>query len=335
MLKDHANQEAIPGCLYADEAVVGNVLAPDNRRRSWCFYFCWMSILPMRKDTLWLPISVIRSDIIEQLPGGLPQALSIVMRQCQQLLSDGIIVDGQIVITHPLHLLADEDGLKKMGSHKGASGLRPCIRCANCISKGNEVDGFYSIGHEPFDDFEQASDDFMKATMEYLQNLSLTSTASRLQEAEKLSGWKWEPEVFAMDAALWQVLRPSRFIYDAMHCLWNNGIACLELGLFWQAASANGVQRADLQTFLDASWEPSMQIGSAGNLKSLAHPEASQNRWVRFSGRCRSNFAAHGVDDFFCSTTVIRCGCFKRQHRLIGRIEQCVCENFECKDPST
>ena len=85
--------------------------------------------------------------------------------------------------------------------------------------------------------------------MEYLQNLSLTSTASRLQEAEKLSGWKWEPEVFAMDAALWQVLRPSRFNYDAMHCLWNNGIACLELGLFWQAASANGVQRADLQTF--------------------------------------------------------------------------------------
>ena len=113
MLKDHANQEAIPGCLYADEAVVGNVLAPDNRRRSWCFYFCCMSILPMRKDTLWLPISVIRSDIIEQLPGGLPQALSIVMRQCQQFLSDGIIVDGQIVITHPLHLLADEDGLKK------------------------------------------------------------------------------------------------------------------------------------------------------------------------------------------------------------------------------
>ena len=95
-LKDHANQEAIPGCLYADEAVVGNVLAPDNRRRSWCFYFCWMSILPMRKDTLWLPISVIRTDIIEQLPGGLPQALSIVMRQCQQFLSDGIIVDGQI-----------------------------------------------------------------------------------------------------------------------------------------------------------------------------------------------------------------------------------------------
>ena len=76
-------------------------------------FFCWMSILPMRKDTLWLPISVIRSDIIEQLPGGLPQALSIVMRQCQQFLSDGIIVDGQIVITHPLHLLADEDGLKK------------------------------------------------------------------------------------------------------------------------------------------------------------------------------------------------------------------------------
>ena len=171
--------------------------------------------------------------------------------------------------------------------------------------------------------------------MEYLQNLSLTSTASHLQEAEKLSGWKWQPEVFAMDAALWQVLRPSRFIYDAMHCLWNNGIACLELGLSWQAASANGVQRADFQTFLDASCEPSMQIGSAGNLKSLAHPKLLKTDGSDFRGDADQTLQLMVLMTFFCSTTVIRCGCFKRQHRLIGRIEQCMCEHFECKDPST
>ena len=197
------------------------------------------------------------------------------------------------------------------------------------------MDGFYSIGHEPFDDFEQASDDFMKATMEYLQNLSFTSTASRLQEAEKLSGWKWEPEVFAMDAALWQVLRPSRFIYDAMHCLWNNGIACLELGLFWQAASANGVQRADLQTFLDASWEPRIRIGSAGNLQSLAHPKLLKTDGSDFRGDADQTLQLMVLMTFFAQQLLSDVDALKDNIASLVAVNNVCVKIFGCKDPST
>ena len=59
-----------------------------------------------------------------------------------------------------------------------------------------------------------------------------------------------------------------------MHCIWGNGIACLELGLFWQAASRNGVHRADLSAFLRSNWEQSLQIGNVpAGLASLAGPK--------------------------------------------------------------
>ena len=41
LVAEHSGKESISGCLYADEAVPGNIIAPDNRRPSWCFYFAW------------------------------------------------------------------------------------------------------------------------------------------------------------------------------------------------------------------------------------------------------------------------------------------------------
>ena len=58
-----------------------------------------------------------------------------------------------------------------------------------------------------------------------------------------------------------------------MHCIWGNGIACLELGLFWQAASRHGVHPAHLLAFLRSNWQQSLQIGYwPTGLASLANP---------------------------------------------------------------
>lgn len=135
----------LSGCIYFDECVPGNLIAPDNQRRSWMVYFTWMSLIPFRNDLLWLPLSIIRTEVVQQLPGGLPQCMTVILKALLPVLNNGIVLDSELIITDKLYLLADEDGLKKACSHKGASGLRPCIRCGNCISKGNEVDGYHSI----------------------------------------------------------------------------------------------------------------------------------------------------------------------------------------------
>ena len=258
VVKAHEEQEAIPGCVYLDEVVPGNIIAPDNRRRSWCIYFCWNCLIPFRSDLLWMPLGIVRTDVVETLPGGLPQAVTSILRATLPHFN-GLVLDGDLIITEPLYVLADEDGLKKTCSHKGASGLRPCIQCANCISKNNDVEGYFCIHHSEYDDFLPAEDETM---LESLHHLQTCRTRSSLEEAEKLSGWKLNNHVFALDEDLWALLKPSRFIYDAMHCNWCNGICCQELGLFWKAALDAGIQRSDLEEFLSLGWKQSMQIGT-------------------------------------------------------------------------
>eukprot|EP00435_Cladocopium_sp_Y103_P042961 s1265_g12.t1 len=271
LVAEHSGKESISGCLYADEAVPGNIIAPDNRRRSWCFYFAWDCWIPYRSDVLWLPLASIRNDIVDRLAGGLPEAFKVVMQQCLPFFS-GLVVAESLIVTSPLSLLADEDGLKKLVSHKGSSGIRPCISCGNCIAKGRSAAGYYSIDHSDFSDFTLQDDDTTRNTFEHLKHEN--STAASLDEAEKLSGWKLNEHSWVWDDRLWNLLRPSRVVYDAMHCIWGNGIACLELGLFWQAASRNGVHRADLVAFLRSNWEQSLQIGYLPTgLASLAGPK--------------------------------------------------------------
>ena len=273
LVAQHSGKESISGCLYADEAVPGNIIAPDNRRRSWCFYFTWDCWIPYRSDVLWLPLAIVRSDVVDQLAGGLPEALNIIMRQCLPFYS-GIVVEDNLVVTSPLSLLADEDGLKKLVSHKGSSGIRPCISCGNCIAKNRTAAGYYSIDHNDFSDFTLQDDDTTRRTFEHLKHLHENSTAASLDDAEKLSGWKFNEHSWVWNDRLWNLLKPSRVVYDAMHCIWGNGIACLELGLFWQAASRNGVHRADLSAFLRSNWEQSLQIGNVpAGLASLAGPK--------------------------------------------------------------
>ena len=164
--------------------------------------------------------------------------------------------------------------VKKLVSHKGSSGIRPCISCGNCIAKNRTAAGYYSIDHNDFSDFTLQDDDTTRRTFEHLKHLHENSTAASLDDAEKLSGWKFNEHSWVWNDRLWNLLKPSRVVYDAMHCIWGNGIACLELGLFWQAASRNGVHRADLSAFLRSNWEQSLQIGNVpAGLASLAGPK--------------------------------------------------------------
>lgn len=262
----------IPGCVYADEVVPGNIIAPDNKRRAWIFYFCWLPLTALRSEFLWIPFALIRTTVADELPGGLPQVFTTVLNALSKFCINGIVLANTLVLTTSLIFLGDEDALKKLGSHKGASGLRPCIKCSNCISKGNSVPRYFGIEHERAQDFEEADDENMRETMLHLQQLHDRGMNARLQEHEKLSGWKYNPHTFCFKDHIWDLLRPSAFCYDSMHIIWGNGIANLEIGLIWEKVIEHGGTRENLEQFLDSDWESSMRFGTftPGQLKSLA-----------------------------------------------------------------
>ena len=74
--------------------------------------------------------------------------------------------------------------VKKLVSHKGSSGIRPCISCGNCIAKNRTAAGYYSIDHNDFSDFTLQDDDTTRRTFEHLKHLHENSTAASLDDAE-------------------------------------------------------------------------------------------------------------------------------------------------------
>lgn len=120
--------------------------------------------------------------------------------------------------------------------------------------------------------FEEADDENMRETMLHLQQLHDRGMNARLQEHEKLSGWKCNPHTFCFKDHIWDLLRPSAFCFDSMRIIWGNGIANLEIGLIWEKVIEHGGTRENLEQFLDSDLESSMRFGTftPGQLKSLA-----------------------------------------------------------------
>jgi len=233
VLVEQKKHGAVQGVLYCDEAVPGNIIAPDNKRRSCCFYFCPLPLCKFRQETFWVPYGLIRSEHVTSFDGGLPAVFTVLLEELTCALAT-LVVDHVFINTDRLLFLGDEDALKKCAGHKGASGLRPCIKCANCISKGNEVAGYFAISEVNWQNFIQADDSAVHDLLLYLERLHANDSRATFEENEKLSGWKWSPEMWAMKQPLWSMLKPSDFVYDDMHNYFSNGIVGMELGLFWK-----------------------------------------------------------------------------------------------------
>ena len=64
------------------------------------------------------------------------------------------------------------------------------------------------------------------------------------------------PQCFLNDSSLTQFLQPSRIVYDAMHNIFNNGIASQECGLLLTRAEQKLKVTVDhVRDFAKMSWE--------------------------------------------------------------------------------
>lgn len=61
------------GFLYIDEVTPGNVIAPDNKRKSYIVYYTWLELAKLRLDLSWIPVTVLRHDDVSKITGGLPR----------------------------------------------------------------------------------------------------------------------------------------------------------------------------------------------------------------------------------------------------------------------
>ena len=175
------------GVVYLDEVVPGNVLRPDNRRRSYCLYFSFLHPSMLRSELGWIPVAVRRSTITASLKGKVAGLVSHVIR-CMAEDFTGFAVDKSnpfLVVVQCLYMVADEAAIKAAAGSKGASGLRPCLRCNAVYGQQTNLRGFPSISEDDYRRFVIQSDQDVKDTMTFLQQHADRPT--RLKEFEILS----------------------------------------------------------------------------------------------------------------------------------------------------
>ncbi|CAE7842509.1 unnamed protein product, partial [Symbiodinium necroappetens] len=137
-----------------------------------------------------------------------------------------------------------------------SSAYRPCFKCANVVSLGGaRPAGFVDIANSNTACLQSLSHTNLLDIRQQL--VSLSSTTTKLQEAEKLLGWKLEElsSSFLTSPALsgWAELEDCAV--DAMHAYWSNGVVAQELGLWFTALLDNcDLNLGHVQTYLKTGW---------------------------------------------------------------------------------
>ena len=271
------NPQGVSGVVYLDECVPGNILAPDNRRKSYMIYFCYGACAKFRSLHYWWPIGLLRHTEVDKLEGGLPEVFTKVLRSQLEFYT-GLILDGTMIPVSKLFFIADEAALKMACGSKGASGMRPCLHC-DAFSKEREdmaaLVGSYPITAPDFSVFNVIDDSTVHEILQHLQHVKNTESLTSFRTAQTLFGWTLNDQCCFLDPGLSRYLQPSACHYDAMHCYWSNGQVNCEVGLFWtEAVRLAGLQRVQLETFFACPWKKTTSIGGAlspHSLKSLVH----------------------------------------------------------------
>ena len=247
-----------------DEVTPGALLRPDNRRKFSAFYcsFVELGAEALRWEVAWFPMAVLRSadDIV------LTVALRLLLTWLAERLLPGIILPLQGGPTYlfariAIHL-ADEAALKSGLSVKGASGIRPCLRCGNILKKHSDLSsrrpGLFEITETGTSRFVAVTDEELWRRYDQLEAMVGACTATELEQRERAAGLSVVHNSVLSDRNLRAHFRPIDSVcFDWMHCMVQNGVANVELHLLLKACREVGMTNvwSLLQKFVSADWK--------------------------------------------------------------------------------
>jgi len=250
--------------VYSDEMVPGNVLHPEQRRKM-CNWF--ITILQFQRELssehLWLPIASLLSAKMKKLEGTCSQAhrklMELAIQDVSGLTNAGLVLDGQLVMFKLEDPLADELGLKSINDIKGASGIKPCIKCSNVFMKGHRyatMPGNVDICCAVFSKFEQMTNEDLWDAHDALEQQKPLLRKTPFEALETALGVNYSPEGVLASRVLRETMHPVESRYDRMHCFESKGNSETEIGLLLESlSSSKKFSNYQVQSYCNASWE--------------------------------------------------------------------------------
>ena len=126
--------------LYQDEVSGGNILNPNQARKSNLTYFTWLEFPVLFQTDMWLTLGVTRSNEIKNMEAGMASLTRAMLSQIRAETANGFAVDlvgsqePSLCWIDKVILLMDHEAIRACTGTKGASGLKCCIKCLNVLS---------------------------------------------------------------------------------------------------------------------------------------------------------------------------------------------------------
>ena len=255
--------------LYFDEAVPGDPLRLDQRKKMMCCYCSIREFGPglLKHESMWVPLGVIRRNIIKKVPGGWSHVLRLLLRRL--LLDEGNLLlgypmrflSGSLVFCSLSHILGDEDALRQAWAAKGSGGVFPCMECHNVSGIGakscvREDDDFVvDIGCTDVQRFRRRSNEELWLQVDTLSRSKPYLSQAEFAKQEISMGLVLNEQGLLRDEALRPYCRPMDVqTHDPTHLLFADGICCTELNLLLPRLLAAGVSFELLDQFMNADW---------------------------------------------------------------------------------
>ena len=232
--------------LYQDEVSGGNILNPNQARKSNLTYFTWLEFPVLFQTEMWLTLGVTRSNEIKNMEAGMASLTRAMLSQIRAETVNGFAVDlggahePSLCWIDKVILLMDHEAIRSYTGTKGASGLKCCIKCLNVLAlhKAEAVWQHEDISCCDVAKFWPATDASVQAAA---NRLLAEDRIGKKKELEKLLGWNalnfLKGPLTAPDLLEWVSVEDIHF--DTMHGYYSNGILPHELGCWWTFLQQN------------------------------------------------------------------------------------------------
>jgi len=249
--------------VYTDEMIPGNPFRPERSRTLMCIYWCfvdwpaWM----LSRTFAWPCLSILRSTIIDDIPGGMSYLARVILRVFFPLegesMRTGILIDSPVGVfcikVTFVGWLADLVGHKELTEWKGHTGNMCCMECWNLHKSAHCSCIPGKIGLDCFDirEFKRRTSPDIHAVIDELKasKLALAPTAFAKLETER--GINLTPNGLLCDDSLNDVYMPiEHMIRDWQHTICGDGVANSCIAVTIQLIKDHGFHLAHVREFM-------------------------------------------------------------------------------------
>ena len=218
---------------------------------------------------MWFHVGVLRSSVVKEVIGGFSCALRLLMRAFfleADSFTNGILLaldTGPTLLFARLRIhLGDEAALSQGLSIKGASGIRPCLCCANVLKRDSGLAhrrprDLVEVSCTDFSKFVRNTDRDIWQLYDGLVTMAAHSTRAEMDRRSKAKGMNINANGVIADLALRPHVGPvSTMTYDWQHTFLSNGVVSQEMFMFLEACRGEGLVNIYglLEQFCQANW---------------------------------------------------------------------------------